>query len=65
MNSKALSLRAAADRVGLHHSTLRAMIDDGEGPPAFIKHWNGRTIIRIQPADLERWRRHYTRGRVA
>jgi excisionase family DNA binding protein len=50
--TKALSLQQAAQRIGVHRTTLRRWIVLGEGPRTFIK--NGRrSTYRIAVADLD------------
>lgn len=58
---KALSLRTAAKRLGIHHATLARWIRDGEGPRAFIKPGR-RSCVRIYQSDLESYIRRYSRG---
>ena len=62
--STILTLRAAARELGVHPSTLRRWIDDGEGPVALIKQGPRRATVRIRRADLDAWRRRHSRGEV-
>ena len=52
---KALTLRAAAREIGVHASTLKRWIDDGEGPLAMIKAGPHRATVRIRRSDLDSW----------
>ncbi len=55
MATKALSLRKAALKLGIHHNTLKKWIVDGEGPKAFVKPGVHRDVIRIMPEELDRY----------
>ena len=57
----ALSLRQAAQRLNVHHATLRRWIKDGEGPKAFVKHGR-RSTYRILVNDLEAFIQKHSRG---
>ena len=56
------SLRQAAQRLGVHHVTLRRWIASGEGPRALIKPNARRATIRIAEADLNTFIQRYSRG---
>ena len=60
----ALSLRQASARLGVHHTTLRRWIQDGEGPRAMIKPGHRRSTIRIMVAELEEFIRLHSRRRL-
>jgi excisionase family DNA binding protein len=56
-----LTLRQAAQVLGVHHSTVGRWIRDGEGPKALIKQ-GVRSTYRITAADLERFTNRNSRG---
>lgn len=60
--NKAFSLRQAAQKINIHHVTLRRWIRDGEGPRAFVKRGRRRSTYRILPSDLDAFLRKHTRG---
>jgi excisionase family DNA binding protein len=59
---KALTLRKAAQEIGVSHATLRRWIHDGEGPRTFIKPGLPRSIYRIQRRDLELYIQQRSKG---
>lgn len=59
---KALSLRQAAEQIGVCHATLRSWIAKGEGPRCVIIQGRHRSTYRIDAAELERWIEQRTKG---
>lgn len=64
MSVRALTLRKAAERLGVHHTTLRRWIEDGTGPRALVLPGTLRRTIRIMPGDLDRFIDQNSRGRI-
>lgn len=60
---KALSLRQAAERIGVCHKTLRTWVEQGQGPPCIVIEGPRRNTYRIQQAALERWINANTRNK--
>lgn len=53
-----LSITQAAQRVGVHPNTIRRAIrsrSEADRLPAYNVALKGRRLVKIDPADLERW----------
>lgn len=59
---KAYTLRAAADVLGVCHTTLRRWIADGSGPRTFIQPGIKRSTYRIMPSALEAFVNQNSKG---
>lgn len=57
-----ISLREAAQLIGVSHPTLRRWIDLNEGPLAIVKAAGTRKTYRIKREDFDRWVRRNSKG---
>jgi excisionase family DNA binding protein len=56
------TLRQAAKRLNVHHTTLRRWVQDGEGPRTFVKPGLRRSTYRITAQSLEEFIRRNSVG---
>lgn len=59
-----LTLREAAERIGVGYSTLRRWVDEGQGPRTFRGPTavRGRRVIRIYEKELIAWIDRHSSG---